>query len=187
MSHEGTQVAEFFNGLGVHAFILKYRTANKERPGPLQPAPLMDAQRAIRTVRAKASEFGVDPKKVGIIGFSAGGHLASTAGTHFDDGKDGDAVAKLGGPAKLVGQLLAASGPIAPGLAAIEKIDLPREIGDEPSLSLRVVAEPELDEVLDDLLGTLEHLQLPTLIESRQVLTLTLAHLQDIKIGRAHV
>jgi acetyl esterase/lipase len=95
-NHEGTQVAEFFNGLGVHAFILKYRTANKERPGPLQPAPLEDAQRAIRTVRAKASEFGIDPKKVGIIGFSAGGHLASTAGTHFDEGKDGDAIDKQG-------------------------------------------------------------------------------------------
>jgi acetyl esterase/lipase len=87
MDHEGKQVAEFFNGLGVTAFVLKYRTANKERPGPLHPAPLTDAQRAIRLVRAKAADYGVDPKRVGLMGFSAGGHLASTAGTHFDDGK----------------------------------------------------------------------------------------------------
>lgn len=86
MDHEGRQVAEFFNNLGVTAFILKYRTANKERPGPLHPAPLTDAQRAIKLVRLRAKEFGVDPGRVGIIGFSAGGHLASSAATHFDLG-----------------------------------------------------------------------------------------------------
>jgi len=89
MDHEGRQVAEFFNGLGVTAFVLKYRTAGKERPGPLHPAPLADAQRAIRLARAKAADFGIDPKRVGLMGFSAGGHLASTAGTHFDAGKPG--------------------------------------------------------------------------------------------------
>ncbi|MBA4192372.1 MAG: alpha/beta hydrolase [Planctomycetaceae bacterium] len=93
--HEGKQIAEFLNNLGVHAFVLKYRTANKERPGPLHPAPLTDAQRAIRTVRAKAADYGVDPKRIGIWGFSAGGHLASTAGTHFDSGlTEGDAIDK---------------------------------------------------------------------------------------------
>lgn len=86
MDHEGKQVAEFFNGLGVTAFVLKYRTAGKERPGPLHPAPLADAQRAIRLVRFKAKEFGIDPARVGLMGFSAGGHLASTAGTHFHTG-----------------------------------------------------------------------------------------------------
>lgn len=95
MDHEGKQVAEFLNGLGVHAFVLKYRLANKERPGPLLAAPLTDAQRAIRTVRAKAADWGIDPKRVGIWGFSAGGHLASTAGTHFDAGlAEGDAIDK---------------------------------------------------------------------------------------------
>ena len=84
--HEGKQVAEFLNNQGVSAFVLKYRTANKERPGPLHPAPLTDAQRAIRMVRAKAKEYGIDPGRIGIWGFSAGGHLASTAGTHFDNG-----------------------------------------------------------------------------------------------------
>lgn len=84
--HEGRQVAEYFNGLGVTAFVLKYRIVQKDRPGPLHPAPLEDAQRAIRLVRAKAKEFGIDPNRVGIMGFSAGGHLASTAATHFDLG-----------------------------------------------------------------------------------------------------
>jgi acetyl esterase/lipase len=86
MDHEGKQVAEYLNGLGIAAFVLKYRTANKDRPGPLHPAPLTDAQRAIRIVRADAKGFGIDPARVGIWGFSAGGHLASSAGTHFDDG-----------------------------------------------------------------------------------------------------
>jgi acetyl esterase/lipase len=84
--HEGQQVAEFFNGLGVHAFVLKYRIVTKDRPGPLGEVPLLDAQRAIRLVRAKAADHGIDVKKVGICGFSAGGHLASTAATHFDEG-----------------------------------------------------------------------------------------------------
>src|SRR5690606_23138006 len=61
-----------------------YRHRNK---GYGHPAPLQDAQRAIRTVRARAAEWKVDPERIGILGFSAGGHLASTAGTHFDAGK----------------------------------------------------------------------------------------------------
>lgn len=92
--HEGKQVAEFMNGLGVTAFVLKYRIVTKDRPGPLHPAPLEDAQRAIRLVRAKAAEYGVNPERVGIVGFSAGGHLASSAATHFDkgQGKGSDAI-----------------------------------------------------------------------------------------------
>lgn len=84
--HEGKQVAEFFAAKGVTAFVLKYRIVAKDRPGPLHPAPLTDAQRAIRTVRWKAKDYGIDESKVGIMGFSAGGHLASSAGTHFDSG-----------------------------------------------------------------------------------------------------
>src|SRR4029078_2795669 len=76
--------AEWLNSLGVAAFVLDYRHSGK---GYAHPAPLDDAQRAIRTVRSRADEFKIDPKKVGIMGFSAGGHLASTAGTHFDAGK----------------------------------------------------------------------------------------------------
>jgi acetyl esterase/lipase len=81
--HEGKQIAEWLNSLGVSAFVLQYRLGERYR----HPAPLQDAQRAIRMVRSRANEWGVDPKRVGILGFSAGGHLASTAATHFDDGR----------------------------------------------------------------------------------------------------
>jgi acetyl esterase/lipase len=81
-NHEGRQVADWLNALGVTAFILKYRLG----PRYHHPIELGDAQRAIRLVRARANEFAVRPDRVGMIGFSAGGHLASTAGTHFDHG-----------------------------------------------------------------------------------------------------
>jgi acetyl esterase/lipase len=83
VDHEGKQIAEYLNGLGISAFVLKYRLGPRYR----HPAPLQDAQRAIRVVRARAREFGVAPDRIGIWGFSAGGHLAATAGTHFDAGK----------------------------------------------------------------------------------------------------
>lgn len=96
--HEGKQVAEFLNTHGVTAFVLKYRIVQPDRPGPLHPAPLVDAQRALRLVRHRAKDYGVDPNRVGIMGFSAGGHLASSAGTHFDAGdpKADDPVGKAG-------------------------------------------------------------------------------------------
>jgi acetyl esterase/lipase len=83
MDHEGHQIGRWLNEHGIAGFICDYRHRGK---GYGHPAPLQDAQRAIRTVRARASEFGVDPQKIGILGFSAGGHLASTAVTHFDQG-----------------------------------------------------------------------------------------------------
>src|SRR2546429_3701747 len=81
--HEGRPVAEWLNTLGISAFVLKYRLG----PRYHHPAPLQDAARAIRTVRAQATEWNIDPKRIGILGFSAGGHVASTIGTHFDSGK----------------------------------------------------------------------------------------------------
>ena len=81
--HEGKQVAEWLNSLGVSAFVLQYRLG----PRYHHPAPLQDAQRAIRIVRTRAADWGVDPARIGILGFSAGGHLASTAATHFDAGQ----------------------------------------------------------------------------------------------------
>jgi acetyl esterase/lipase len=81
--HEGRQIGEWLNSLGVAGFILEYRHHGR---GYGHPAPLQDAQRAIRTVRAGAALWKIDPQKIGIMGFSAGGHLASTAGTHFDPG-----------------------------------------------------------------------------------------------------
>jgi acetyl esterase/lipase len=93
--HEGKQVARWLNSLGVTAFVLEYRHQGR---GYRHPAPLQDAQRAIRTVRARAEEFGVRPDAIGILGFSAGGHLASTAGTHFDAGdpKATDPIERVG-------------------------------------------------------------------------------------------
>lgn len=81
-NHEGRQMANWLNGVGIVAFVLKYRVGPKYH----NPIELDDAQRAIRLVRARAKEFGVLPNKIGVLGFSAGGHLASTAETHFDGG-----------------------------------------------------------------------------------------------------
>jgi len=80
--HEGRQFAYWFNAMGVTAFVLRYRLG----PRYHHPIELGDAQRAIRTVRARAQEFAVLPDRIGMMGFSAGGHLASTAATHFDAG-----------------------------------------------------------------------------------------------------
>ncbi len=82
MNHEGRQVANFLNSLGVAAFVLKYRLGPKYH----HPVELGDAQRAIRMIRSHAAEWSIAPDKIGILGFSAGGHLASTASTHFDAG-----------------------------------------------------------------------------------------------------
>jgi acetyl esterase/lipase len=80
--HEGRPIAEWLNGMGITAVVLKYRLA----PHSQHPAMLQDAARAIRTVRANAEAWKIDPKRVGVLGFSAGGHLASTIATHFDAG-----------------------------------------------------------------------------------------------------
>lgn len=81
-NHEGRQVANWLNSMGIAAFVLKYRLGPKYH----HPVELGDAQRAIRMVRAQAKQFGVATNRIGIMGFSAGGHLASSAGTHFDAG-----------------------------------------------------------------------------------------------------
>jgi acetyl esterase/lipase len=82
VDHEGEQIARWFNSLGITAAVLRYRIA----PRYHHPAPLTDVSRAIRTVRAKAKQWGLDPARVGVMGFSAGGHLASTVATHFTEG-----------------------------------------------------------------------------------------------------
>ncbi|QDV33636.1 alpha/beta hydrolase [Tautonia plasticadhaerens] len=83
MDHEGHQVARWLNSIGITGVILKYRLGSS---GYRHPVMLTDAQRAIRTVRQEADAWGIDPARVGVLGFSAGGHLASTVGTHFDAG-----------------------------------------------------------------------------------------------------
>jgi len=84
MIKEGADVAKKFAEIGVTAFVLKYRLPSDQIMTDKTIGPLQDAQRAIQIVRERAAEWGINPAKVGIIGFSAGGHLASTAGTHFD-------------------------------------------------------------------------------------------------------
>jgi len=80
---EGTKVAEEFNKWGITAFILRYRLPDDTTMVDKSMAPLQDAQQAVRLVRSNAADWGVDKNKIGIMGFSAGGHLASTAATHF--------------------------------------------------------------------------------------------------------
>jgi len=82
MDLEGKQAAQWLNSQGISAFVLRYRLGPKYH----HPSMINDAQRAIRTVRSHASEWRIDPAKIGIWGFSAGGHLAATAATHFDRG-----------------------------------------------------------------------------------------------------
>ncbi len=84
ISHEGTDVGKKFNEMGVAAFVLKYRIPNDATMVNREIGPLQDAQQAIKTVREHAKEWNIDVNRIGIMGFSAGGHLASTAGTHFE-------------------------------------------------------------------------------------------------------
>lgn len=83
---EGEEVAQWLNAIGVTGMILKYRVPRRPDEPKSEPArrPLQDAQRAISLVRSKASQWGIDPKQIGIVGFSAGGHLAIAAATSFD-------------------------------------------------------------------------------------------------------
>lgn len=89
---EGKPVAKWLNSIGISAFVLDYRTQPYEFP-----CPLLDVQRAIRVIRCRADEWGVDSQKIGVIGFSAGGHLAVLASTLFDEGnpKSDDPVERM--------------------------------------------------------------------------------------------
>jgi len=84
-SHEGTDVAKEFNKIGVAAFVLKYRIPNDATMINREIGPLQDAQQAIKIVKDRANEWNLNPGRIGIMGFSAGGHLASTEGTHYDE------------------------------------------------------------------------------------------------------
>lgn len=83
VDHEGTQVARWLNSIGVSAYVLKYRLGGRYK----HPAPMQDVQRAVQYVRANAEQNGISAKRIGVMGFSAGGHLASTCATHFLDAK----------------------------------------------------------------------------------------------------
>lgn len=85
VKHEGSQVAKWLNGLGITAFVLKYRLPDDSIMENKSIGPMQDGQEAMRIVRRNAKEWGIDPHKIGILGFSAGGHLASTISTHFNE------------------------------------------------------------------------------------------------------
>lgn len=85
IKHEGLDIAKKLNDFGIAAFVVKYRIPNDETMVNKEIGPLQDAQQAIRLVRKNAAKWNIDPNKTGIMGFSAGGHLASTAGTRFND------------------------------------------------------------------------------------------------------
>lgn len=111
--HEGIDVAKRVNAMGASAFILKYRLGEYGHPAPLQ-----DVLRAIRTVRSRAAEFGVSPDRIGVLGFSAGGHLTASAATLFDapEGRTGaalDAVSARPDFAVLIYPVVTLKGPYA--------------------------------------------------------------------------
>jgi acetyl esterase/lipase len=85
ISHEGSQIADWLNSLGITAFVLKYRLPDNSIMVNKSIGPMQDGQEAIRIVRRHAKEWNINPNKIGIMGFSAGGHLASTLSTHFSD------------------------------------------------------------------------------------------------------
>ena len=85
--HEGSDLAKYFNSIGVNAIVLKYRIPNAENQIDKSIAPLQDAQQAILLARTNAGSWGIDENKIGIMGFSAGGHLASSLATHYSDVK----------------------------------------------------------------------------------------------------
>ena len=82
---EGTDIAKLFNAHGIAAFVLKYRLPDSLSSTAPDQVPLLDAKQAMRIVRSRADEWNINPDKIGIMGFSAGGHLASTLSTHFEE------------------------------------------------------------------------------------------------------
>ena len=89
IDHEGHEVARWLNSIGVAGFVLKYRLARTEGAGyKVEVHALQDAQRAIRLVRSRAGGWGIDPKRVGLMGFSAGGEVTALAGTRFEPGSE---------------------------------------------------------------------------------------------------
>ena len=85
--HEGIDVAKFFNSIGVNAMVVKYRIPNDKAQSDKSIAPLQDAQQAILLAKTNANTWGIDDKKIGILGFSAGGHLAASLSSHYADVK----------------------------------------------------------------------------------------------------
>jgi len=90
IEHEGNQVAEWLNSIGVAGVVCKYRVSDKVGATYQHPVPLLDAREALRATRQHAAEWGLDPQRIGVMGFSAGGHLAAAVATMFEDPLPGD-------------------------------------------------------------------------------------------------
>lgn len=139
MNNEGWQVAEWLNAMGVQAFVLKYRLG----PRYHHPIELGDAQRAIRLVRSRAAEFGVSPDRIGMMGFSAGGHLTATAGTLYDDGNPGapDPIDRLTSRPDflILGYPVISFDPAIAHAGSVRML-----VGDNPDQKLRDELSPEL-------------------------------------------
>ena len=140
MHPEGHDIARWLNSLGVAGIVLHIRLG----PRYHHPAQLHDAQRAMRFTRAHAKEWGIDPAKVGIMGFSAGGHLASMAGTHFDSGNPDavDPIDRLQLPARFHDSLLSGDSHDRPLR--------PRRFAQQPARPDRRRADPKLAESLSN-------------------------------------
>ena len=93
-SHEGEDIAQWLNGMGVTAFVLKYRLPNPDIMTTQYEVPLIDAMQGIALIRQNAAKYKIDPAKIGVMGFSAGGHLASTLSTHYFRGKHASETAR---------------------------------------------------------------------------------------------
>jgi len=94
IDHEGEEVARWFSEMGIAAFVLKYRLPNDKIMTNQHEVPLMDAMQGMKLIREKASQYGINPDKIGVMGFSAGGHLASTLSTHYNKGAGASDMAK---------------------------------------------------------------------------------------------
>ena len=135
-NHEGRQVAAFLNSLGMAAFVLRYRLG----PRYHHPIELGDAQRAIRTLRSNAADWRLDPARIGIMGFSAGGHLAMSASTWFDAGNpdSGDIVERMGSRPDIV----VLGYPVISMTATNEDTSVPAENSLHYFLALRQMGVP---------------------------------------------
>ena len=92
--HEGSELAEWFKERGVAAFVLKYRLPNEKAMTHQHEVPLMDAMKGMKIIRENASKWNIAPDQIGVMGFSAGGHLAATLSTHYDKGENASEVSK---------------------------------------------------------------------------------------------